>query len=267
MKIIKQLFKSAAELNGFFVNTGVPKQAMLEAISLLHPLDTGYSLIRVGGSNDGGYLIPNDLNGITACFSPGVADSARFEEDLINRFSIPCYLADYSINAAPIEHPLIEFDPYFIGTNPSEEYITFEAWVRQKVPQDDIGDLLLQMDIEGAEYDAIFSVSEKTLNRFRIIILELHGLNEMWSTGSHNLFVSFLRKLTTNHYVVHNHFNNACRTKKRNGIEIPNALEVTLHRKDRAKTRRYLKHYNNNLDQKNDLNNPFLQPSGIWFRA
>ena len=38
------------------------------------------------------------------------------------------------------------------------------------------GDLLLQMDIEGAEWLALAQVSDRVLSRFRIIVLELHGL-------------------------------------------------------------------------------------------
>lgn len=37
-----------------------------------YPLTTNIELIRVGSNFDGGYLVPNDLQGIEACFSPGV---------------------------------------------------------------------------------------------------------------------------------------------------------------------------------------------------
>lgn len=48
----------------------------LEAfISKVRPVDCGIELIRIGGEADGGYLIPNDLEGIEYCFSPGSAQS------------------------------------------------------------------------------------------------------------------------------------------------------------------------------------------------
>ena len=50
-----------------------------ELIKALRPVKTKFDLIRIGGANDGGYLIPDDLEGIAACFSPGVADTASFE--------------------------------------------------------------------------------------------------------------------------------------------------------------------------------------------
>ena len=37
--------------------------------------------------------------------------------------------------------------------------------------------LLLQMDIEGAEYESIIATSESTLKKFRIIVIEFHNLD------------------------------------------------------------------------------------------
>ena len=50
-------------------------------IKRLRPLSTDKKLIRFGPKGDGGYLLPEDLIGIDACFSPGVADLAGFEKD------------------------------------------------------------------------------------------------------------------------------------------------------------------------------------------
>ncbi len=41
----------------------------------------------MGGENDGGYLVPDDLEGIEYCFSPGVSNIATFELDCLNRGS------------------------------------------------------------------------------------------------------------------------------------------------------------------------------------
>src|SRR5215213_9459706 len=75
---------------------------VLNLISRLHPIDTEHSLIRLGSDNDGGYLIPDDFEGIVACFSPGVEINASFENDMLKR-GIGCYLADGSVDGAPIQ--------------------------------------------------------------------------------------------------------------------------------------------------------------------
>ena len=44
----------------------------------LHAVDPGLPMIRLGGDGDGGYVVPDDLDGLAACFSPGVSDVADF---------------------------------------------------------------------------------------------------------------------------------------------------------------------------------------------
>ena len=52
-------------------------------INKLKPHDLGYALIRVGPANDGGYLIPDILNEIDYCFSPGVGNKTDFEKHML----------------------------------------------------------------------------------------------------------------------------------------------------------------------------------------
>jgi hypothetical protein len=39
---------------------------------LINPVITVKELIRIGGDADGGYLVPNDLEDLSGCFSPGL---------------------------------------------------------------------------------------------------------------------------------------------------------------------------------------------------
>ena len=78
----------------------------------LSPQYTGHELIRVGGENDGGYLIPNDLEGINSIFSPGVGNTAEFELHFASK-GLMVYMADYSINCPPIVHPNFIFEKCF----------------------------------------------------------------------------------------------------------------------------------------------------------
>jgi hypothetical protein len=86
------------------LSKGTSDGELAEFFSLVHPVKTEHELVRIGGLNDGGYLVPDDFNGIKVCFSPGVAASAHFEEDLANR-RIKSFLADYSVECPPIKNP------------------------------------------------------------------------------------------------------------------------------------------------------------------
>ncbi|WP_041200253.1 hypothetical protein [Helicobacter pylori] len=66
-------------INELFVET--PKEKVEGFIKSLHPIKTEHELVRWGDKHDGGYLIPNDFEGIRALFSPGVGGVSAFEED------------------------------------------------------------------------------------------------------------------------------------------------------------------------------------------
>jgi hypothetical protein len=98
----------------------------------------------------------------------------------------------------------------------------------------DDADLILQMDIEGAEYEAIIGLKIEELKQFRIIVLELHNLANF---KNQRLFDEYYRpalsKLTDAYDVVHAHANNCCGNWESRDITFPKVLELTFLRKDR----------------------------------
>ena len=64
----------------------------LGLLDVLRPQPSPVPLIRVGGNWDGAYLLPDDLKNIAACFSPGVSNTKRFEDELLDRYGIPSCL-------------------------------------------------------------------------------------------------------------------------------------------------------------------------------
>jgi hypothetical protein len=202
---------------------------------MMNPAAISHDLIRLGEPSDGGYLVPNDLEGIVSCFSPGVAEVASFELALAD-LGINSYMADYSVDGPPVENPMFDFYKKFLGVEDDGlMFIRLDEWVKNKSPMD--GDLILQMDIEGAEWPILADVSQETLAKFRIIVLELHSLDQMLTTVSGNRLVEgVFRKLRTGFTPVHVHPNNCCPPTRYQGIEIPPVLEVTLLRNDRIDT-------------------------------
>jgi hypothetical protein len=61
-------------------------------LDTLHPVK--FNLLRIGGDSDGGYLVPDDLENISSCFSPGVSDIFNFELPslLMNLWDSKCSL-------------------------------------------------------------------------------------------------------------------------------------------------------------------------------
>lgn len=84
-------------------------------------------------------------------------------------------MADHSVDGTVIDVPFGQFVKQFVGPEETETTMTLERWIRENDP-DPTRDLLLQMDIEGAEYPTLGAASEELLRRFRIIVIELHYL-------------------------------------------------------------------------------------------
>ena len=92
-------------------------------IGTLRPFDCEKGLIRIGGEADGGYLLPNDLEGMEYCFSPGVGTVSDFENHL-STLHIKSFLADYSVESPPVQNPDFVFDQKFLGANDSDIFMT-----------------------------------------------------------------------------------------------------------------------------------------------
>ena len=231
---IRRVTESALFSLGFYV---VIKQTrisdMVGLLQKLRPVDCGIDLIRIGGSGDGGYLIPDDLEGIEYCFSPGVSTISEFENQLANR-NIRSYLADYSVDGPIIKRPEFIFDKKFVGPTDGDKFITLASW-KDKYLKNYQGDLILQMDIEGSEYGVILSTPSCLLDQFRIIVIEFHGLEKLFDPFVFEYISSSFQKVLDLFYVAHIHPNNFCGSVERNGIRVPRAMEFTFLNKRRAR--------------------------------
>jgi hypothetical protein len=234
---LKSKAKIAANSTGLLVDRQVSIDRQAKLIEAARPWRTEYPLIRLGGDHDGGYLLPDDLEGIAACFSPGVSDEASFEEAILAR-AIRCYQIDASIENSPVQdHPLVQFERKFLGPATEGNFISLEDWVNEKEPETR-GDLLLQMDIEGAEWLVLAATPDELLRRFRIICIELHDLEHLFAPFAFSLMERIFEKLLRNFYVVHVHPNNwteMAAVSRR--YRVPSVLEYTFIRKDRVKHR------------------------------
>jgi len=219
----------------------------------LRPVKTKYELIRFGGDNDGGYLVPNDLDGITACFSPGVADNATFEKDLLER-GILSHLADASVDGPPNGIEVASFEKKFLGGVKDEDHITLDQWTNRCGGF--LGDWILQMDIEGSEYETILAAHMHTIRRFRIIVMEMHNVEQWFSPITWGCIKVFFDKLLDFFHVVHLHPNNNCSFLLADEIPLPTTFEITLLRKDRSPDLGFVTSFPHPLDQPNVADKP-----------
>lgn len=212
----------------------------------LYPIACDKPLIRLGPCGDGGYLIPDDLGGIEACFSPGVDLVSGFEKDCAAR-GIHVFLADNTVEQPAEEDELFHFTKKFVGAFSNDDFMTLDRWV-DSVSLSKHSDLMLQMDVEGSEYEVFFSMSEALMERLRIIVVEFHALNQLWDKNFFKIASRVFDRILYTHSPVHIHPNNCCGSLKKKGLDIPVAMEFTFLRRDRILRPRYEQQFPNCLD-------------------
>lgn len=229
------MFRTTRSLD--FSNCPKPIQ---EAIEFLSPKGSPWELRRFGGSRDGAYLLPNCLETIGACFSPGVRNSKAFEDELLAKTGMRTHLMDFT--SSPEEFSTLltpglqTFEKKWLAPQSSSDDMSLEDWIERYEPGDNT-DLLLQMDIEGAEWAILSTLTPNTIQKFKVIVMELHKLNDIMSSA--DAFESRASRafslLRENFTVIHAHPNNCCGSSPSlfgSGFKVPRTLEITLVRTD-----------------------------------
>ena len=257
---------NTAELlsQGIFATRTVDPNDLTSLYRLIYPIKTEIPLIRLGGDGDGGYLIPDDLKGVVACFSPGTGPTTSFESDLYERSGIKSHLCDPTV-APPSKQPYLKsFLSKFLGPYTTEDTISFQDWIERMQPETKDSELIAQVDIEGSEYLSLLTIPPRYLMKFRILIIELHELYNWANPLFFPLVKSLFTHITRYFSVVHTHpNNNDGEILLQNGL-CPRTIEITLYRKDRHTTATYnptLPHY---LDRLNNKSKREIEIPTLW---
>lgn len=199
---------------------------VLRVISLLRPTASVMNPIRIGGDDDGGYVVPSEIFESSALFSPGVAQSSRFELEFAKR-GIRCFLADASVVGPQESHELFAFRKVFIGPRDEGQFISMQSWISSADVS--TGNLALQMDIEGAEWGVLSD--DSWLVGFRFLVIEFHNLENVWNSQRLQEIESALTKVTNRFECVLTVANNYSPVQKNKKIRIPSTVECTFVRK------------------------------------
>lgn len=263
MNLIERRIRDGAFAIGYNFTDHTSTAEVRDLIARLRPVHCGKDLIRIGGDADGGYLIPDDLEGVAYCFSPGVGPTADFENHLAT-LNIKSFLADHSVDSPPIANPAFTFDKKFLGATDTDTSFTLKSWRDRYLPAN-VHDLILEMDIEGSEYEVILSTPSDTLADFRTMVIEFHFLEKMFDPFAHAIFKTCFEKILSHFHVVHIHPNNCCGSVRRAGIKIPRIMEFTFYNKNRVTETKYRKDFPHALDRDNTTRKKPLPLPPCWY--
>ncbi|MDE2219851.1 MAG: FkbM family methyltransferase [Gammaproteobacteria bacterium] len=235
---------------------------IVRLLEQLHPRASGRPLLRLGPAGDGGYLVPDDFEGIEACFSPGVGLICGFEKDCADR-GLDVYLADRSVAHPGLPHERFHFERKYLGVTTDDDFMTLDDWV-SRAPLRADSDLMLQIDIEGFEYEVLLGASDRLMRRFRMIVAEFHLLDQFWNEAFFGLAARAFEKILQTHACVHIHPNNSSALLKKRGLAIPPLAEFTFLRRDRAIGPGYAAEFPHPLDGDNTTRAHIALPPCMW---
>jgi hypothetical protein len=241
-------------------------------LELLAPRDiVSHRKCRVGPKTDGGYVM-FDRPGAGPVYSFGIGRNVGFDEDFAER-GRPVFMFDHTIEALPKQHPEFHFMKRGISAVDDPENSIFSlAYFIRELGHAGRRDLMLKMDVEGAEWDVLSQVAPAVLDGFEQIVLEVHGLLRLSDPEFRGKVVRALRNLNENFLLGHVHANNYGRLGLIDGFTVADVLELTYIRKDLAVGRKSSRLYPLALDYSNQHHRPdtllwfypFLPERAIW---
>ncbi len=232
-RVIKSALKDFLERRGVRIQRDNHDDALVKLFDFLKPKLTSLPLTRIGGNGDGGYLVPLDLNEIEVCISPGSNKEWSFEKELFDKHGIKSAIIDKIENKPSDLYSEFTFTDSWLGSFNGNRIKTIESCI-EDLKIDPSRDLMLQMDIEGAEYEVLFSMSETLLKRFRILVIEFHYSERFRNKELfEEYFAKIFDRLNVYFVVLHFHPNNCCGVWEYREHSLPSVFELTLIRRDR----------------------------------
>ena len=186
-------------------------------------------LIRVGGDGDGGYVMVDGLR-VDGAISIGVGPDVSWDRDVALR-GIPVVMFDHTVRRLPAKVPGGVFHRIGVGVGDSLKPLSS---LLEIAGFQESSNLLLNIDVEGAEWEVFQTADSELLARFQQVVCELHGFEAVDGGAGGDRIVSALERLSTTHVPVHLHANNYSRIIRFGDLWFPSAVEVSWVRRDLA---------------------------------
>ena len=166
------------------------------------------TLKRYGSANDGGYLMcANLIGGTQAAYSYGIDTEDNWGCDVSRELGVPVQQYDcFTPHRPSCEGGKFVFHDECVGTRlETIDGQPFDTISSQILQNGDTGkNLLMKIDIEGAEWDSLMATPDAVLDKILQMPMELHGIDQ-------RKFLEVVRRLKKQFYLVTLHFNNqAC---------------------------------------------------------
>lgn len=191
----------------------------------------GKNFVRVGRHHDGGYIMVDNFNtsgGGGVAYSFGISNDVSWDADMATR-GYEIFMYDPTIDGLPATNPKFHFFKEGIaGSEIKAQHLnTLEHFVRTN-GHESCDNMILKMDVEGAEWSFLNTVSSELLSKFDQMTFEFHSLIQRKTQSEMNITARCLQKINQTHSLIHLHANNyGSFIILDDKILIPDVLELT----------------------------------------
>ena len=190
----------------------------------------GKNFVRLGRESDCGYVMVDSFNasGGGIAYSFGIGDDVSWDLDMAER-GYDIFMYDPTINGLPQNHECFHFfKEGVLGVKVKEKSMdTLENFIRRNGHENE-SNMILKMDVEGAEWSFLSTVTAETLNQFDQLLFEFHDMIRPKDMSVMNATLACISKINRTHSLVHLHANNCSSFLLLDEkILIPDALELT----------------------------------------
>jgi FkbM family methyltransferase len=226
-------------------------------VELMKPVDVeGISFERLGVDGDGGYVVPLGHN-YSNHICLGVGADVTYENAILNRIKGQVVCFDHTVSKLP-DHadPRIKWVKKGVGEKENAELTTLPR-IMEKFNSKG-GDMSLKMDIEGWEFPVLKTMSRDDLNKFDLIVTELHCMGNNGDKGAGDSGpikdstskLKALEQICDTHYSVHTHPTPHCLPLElSDGTLVPYVAEFTFVKKAGRRANKTQRTFPTELDE------------------
>lgn len=201
---------------------------LLKCLTVYEVLDK--SLTRIGGPNDGGYVMYLPESKSTAV-SLGVGPNVSWDQNMAS-LGHRVEMFDPTIRRPPNKVSGANFHRIgVVGNLNDQPNIDLRSLTELRAfTKSDNHNIILKIDVEGAEWFAFASTATEELENYEQILVEFHGLSSLSNDTQFELMKKAITNLCTTHFAVHLHANNYSRLVRFGRYWFPDAIEVSFVR-------------------------------------
>ncbi|MBR0655656.1 FkbM family methyltransferase [Plastoroseomonas arctica] len=236
---------------------------MAELLRLLTPYEVpGFTKRRYGNkAGDGGYVLLSELLTDQPILSAGIGNQISFDQE-VAALGHKVFMHDHTIPGPRGTHPNFTFHKSGIAAASNVEGTMLSlADVLAKNIGGDRQDLILKMDIEGAEYPSLDAIPRSALRRFSMMSFEFHEFHQLGNPAVRAKMQPVFEKLAQDFTIFHVHANNNRPLGLVSGFTVADYYELSYVRTDLVKRKPNRTLYPMPLDPPN-VGKPELP---LWF--